>query len=76
MEDLTYAPSRESGWPWWMDPYSDNPIAFGILFALIIALMIGGMLVYRFLFVHQTGATPIEPPYVLEHALVGLFARP
>ncbi len=60
-----------------MDPYSDNPIAFGVLFMILILLMIGGLLLYRILFIHEPGAQPIGPPYFVIHgglsSLLGLL---
>lgn len=56
-EDVEAAPSK-SWVPWWLDPYSDNPIAFGILFMLLLVGMIGGLLLFRFLFVKNPGAHP------------------
>jgi hypothetical protein len=51
--------------PWWIDPYSDNPIAFGVLFALLICSIVGGMLLFRFLFITNSGAHPTPPQYLL-----------
>ena len=73
MATPTLVEPRSSGWPWWMDPYSDNPIAFGLLFLLIIVGMIGGMLLFRFLFVHSPGASPIGPGFCSAHALLRSF---
>jgi hypothetical protein len=60
------SPSDErSSWPWWFDPYSDNPFAYGLIFLLIILLMIGGLFAYRFLTIGpNAGAHPIGPPYI------------
>lgn len=65
MSSASYPTPRTSSWPWWMDPYSDNPIAFGVLFLLLIALMIASLLIFRILFIHAPGATPITPPGLL-----------
>jgi hypothetical protein len=60
-----YEPKR--WYPWWIDPISDNPIAFGVLFLLLIAILIGGLLLARFLLVpsDHPGSHPIGPPSVL-----------
>lgn len=52
------APSRF----WWIDPYSDNPIAVGLIFLILIVTLMVAVALIRILFVHQPGSNPIPPP--------------
>lgn len=73
MSSAPTSTSHKSGWPWWIDPYSDNPIAFGLLFALLVACMIGILLLYRLLFIHEPGMQPIPNPSILARGLLAGF---
>ena len=75
MEHDSHPNAARSAWPWWMDPYSDNPVAFGVLFALLIASMIGGLLLYRYLFITNPGANPVQAPYTVLRGMVAELAR-
>lgn len=75
MSGASLAEVRHSSVPWWIDPYSDNPIAFGLLFLLIVIAMIASMLIVRFLFIHVPGAQPIPPPYSVWNALARISGR-
>lgn len=75
-EALPEEPAPKSWVPWWIDPYSDNPIAFGILFLLVIVTIVGGMELYRYLFITNPGMEPQGPQYVvLSHLLQRLAER-
>ena len=69
MRELPMAtPSHESrdDRPLWrraLDPYSDSPLSFGVLFLILMLLMVLGMLLYRFLAIPAgAGAHPTVPP--------------
>ena len=55
---------RRTSWvPWWLDPYSDNFVAFGVLFSLLMLLIVGGLWLLRILVVGpNAGAHPVTPP--------------
>lgn len=56
--------------PWWIDPYSENPIAFGILFLLVLLVLVGSVFLYREIFVTDPGAHPIhEYPGIVLYTL-------
>jgi hypothetical protein len=63
MAEMGERPAPRRAWyPWWIDPYSDNPIAFGVLFLLTIVGLLLVIIAVRVFFVHDPGAHPIEPP--------------
>lgn len=60
MSGAAPAQAHHSWVPWWIDPYSDNPIAFGVLFMLLIVLLFTAIFLYREIFITDPGAHPIH----------------